>query len=118
MKFSGNGTAAYADSEFDWKPIKFNAKKKTFVGSSHIKLKSGHEEISPLVSENQGTSIGRLEKEVGRVKENLAKDATRIVSKNAWDSLPTYANYNNIDELYDADEIEELYMQSAKKRGW
>lgn len=45
-------------------------------------------------------------------------DENEIKIEDMWGPLPTYANYVDIDELYDWEEIQELYLQACAKRGW
>lgn len=44
--------------------------------------------------------------------------AVAIKEKHRWDKIPKYSDYVNLEELYDVDEIDELYYQASKKRGW
>lgn len=36
----------------------------------------------------------------------------------AWNSLPRINDYYPQEELYDIDEMDQLYLQAAKSRGW
>ncbi len=46
--------------------------------------------------------------------------ATNITTtiKEKWEKIPRYSDYENLEELYDVDEIDELYYKASKKRGW
>ncbi len=50
--------------------------------------------------------------------DNILNEKSNSKNKKVFGPLPTYANYINIEELYDVDEIEDLHLQAAKKRGW
>ncbi|MBC7466855.1 MAG: hypothetical protein H7256_12760 [Bdellovibrio sp.] len=75
-------------------------------------------EVIPLIFKNSTHADETSLRYILSIQQKISAAATTLISKEYWGNLPTYDNYNNLDELYDADETEELFFQAAQKRGW
>jgi len=43
---------------------------------------------------------------------------TAVDHRQQWPTLPKFFDYVEVESLYDADEIEDIFLHAAKKRGW
>lgn len=103
--------------------MKFDPSKKTIKSASdnlHVlpsqQKANAFEIIETVLSNSTALSLN-----VGAqtfIAELAMTIGTAADQRQTWPTLPKFFDYVEVGSLYDVDEIEDIFLQTAKKRGW
>ncbi len=121
MKVLPDGTAVL-DNPFANVTPRFSVKTKSFkslLDGVKVNFSTAGATLPVIIYGKENTNSDKASLElVQSFHKAIVRDATATAAVGSWGPLPTLANYIEMDELYDVDEVDELYLQASKKRGW
>ncbi len=103
--------------------MKFDPSKRTIKrASENIHLLPNLEKSNPFevteVVDNNCTATTFNVSIPSLISEMITFMGTAADQRQIWPTLPKFFDYMDVEALYDADEIDELFLQAAGRQGW